>query len=151
MKTGLLPEKSLKPALKERQRKTKVSIPDPESGFMHRTNKPRGFFYLDHRSVDGKVGIITDTYATPGNVHDSQPFIGRLARQLKRFSLAPLAVGLDAGYFTAPVCYLTEQLGVIPIIGYRRSNKGPNVFQKKHFTYDKQQDCYVCPQGTSIL
>ncbi len=69
---------------------------------MHRTNKPRGFFHIDHRNVEGKVGIITDTYATPGNVHYSRPFIGCLARQLKRFSLAPLAVGLDAGYFTAP-------------------------------------------------
>ncbi|EQB97652.1 transposase for IS1668, partial [Photorhabdus temperata subsp. temperata M1021] len=118
---------------------------------MHRTNKPRGFFYLDHRTVDGQVGIITDTYATPGNVHDSQPFIKRLTRQLERFALNPLAVGLDAGYFTAPVCYLTEQLGVMPIIGYRRPNKGSNVFQKKHFTYDKQEDCYVCPQGEKLI
>ncbi|EGI16400.1 ISBma2, transposase [Escherichia coli M605] len=38
---------------------------------MHRDNKPQGFFYLDHRTVDGKHGIITDTWATPGNVHDS--------------------------------------------------------------------------------
>ncbi|WP_158019891.1 IS1182 family transposase [Photorhabdus thracensis] len=144
-------KKGLKPALKERQRKTKVSTTDPESGFMHRTNKPRGFFYLDHRTVDGQVGIITDTYATPGNVHDSQPFIKRLTRQLERFALNPLAVGLDAGYFTAPVCYLTEQLGVMPIIGYRRPNKGSNVFQKKHFTYDKQEDCYVCPQGEKLI
>ncbi|ETS32586.1 Transposase DDE [Photorhabdus khanii NC19] len=118
---------------------------------MPRTNKPRGFFYLDHRTVDGQVGIITDTYATPGNVHDSQPFIKRLTRQLERFALNPLAVGLDAGYFTAPVCYLTEQLGITPIIGYRRPNKGPNTFQKKHFTYDRQQDCYVCPQGENLI
>ncbi len=68
---------------------------------MHRTNKPREFFYLDHRTVDGQVGIIIDTYATPGNVHDSQPFIKRLTRQLERFALNPLAVGLDADYFTA--------------------------------------------------
>jgi hypothetical protein len=26
-------------------------------------------FYFDHRTVDGKLGIITDTFATPGNVH----------------------------------------------------------------------------------
>ncbi len=147
MRIGRQPEKSLKPALKERQRKTKVSTSDPDSGFMHRTHKPKGFFYLDHRTVDGQFGIITDTYATPGNVHDSQPFIWRLARQLARFSLNPLAVGLDAGYFTAPVCYLTEQLGIIPIMSYRRLN----TFQKKHFIYDKPQDCYVYPQGEKLI
>lgn len=41
-------------------RNTKVSITDPESGFMRRDNKPQGFFYLDHRTVDGKHCIITD-------------------------------------------------------------------------------------------
>ncbi|SFU66878.1 IS1182 family transposase [Xenorhabdus koppenhoeferi] len=140
-------KKSLKPAHKERQRKTKVSTTDPESGFMHRTNKPKGFFYLDHRTVDGKANIILDTYATAGNVHDSQPLIGRLKRQLARFSLNPIALVLDAGYFTAPVCHLTLALGLTPVISYRRPNKGLNTFQKKQFIYDPQQDCYVCPQG----
>ncbi|PHM34283.1 hypothetical protein Xszus_02785 [Xenorhabdus szentirmaii] len=69
---------------------------------MHRTNKPTGFFYLDHRTVDGKANIIMDTYATAGNVHDSQPLIGRLKRQLAHFPLNPVAIVLDAGYFTAP-------------------------------------------------
>ncbi len=63
MRIGRQPEKSLKPALKERQRKTKVSTSDPDSGFMHRTHKPKGFFYLDRRTVDGQFGIITDTYS----------------------------------------------------------------------------------------
>ena len=33
---------------------------------MVRDGKPKGFFYLDHRTVDGAFGIITDTFATPG-------------------------------------------------------------------------------------
>ena len=32
---------------------TKVSRTDPDSGFMVRDEKPKGFFYLDHRIVDG--------------------------------------------------------------------------------------------------
>lgn len=118
---------------------------------MHRTNKPTGFFYLDHRTVDGKANIIMDTYATAGNVHDSQPLIGRLKRQLARFPLNPVAIVLDAGYFTAPVCHLTLQLGLTPVISYRRPNKGPNTFQKKQFIYDSQHDCYTCPQGEKLI
>lgn len=70
---------------------TKVSTTGPESGFMHRDNKPQGFFYLDHRTVDGKHGIITDSYVTPGNIHDRQPFIRRLKRQTERFRLDTVA------------------------------------------------------------
>ncbi|WP_261393425.1 IS1182 family transposase, partial [Serratia fonticola] len=124
---------------------TKVSTTDPESGFMHRDNKPKGFFYLDHRTVDGKHGIIMDTHVTPGNVHDSQPFIGRLKRQVERFGLEPVAVGVDAGYFTSAVCHLTQEMGISLVPGYRRPHKGQNDFQKKHFQYDGRRDVYVCP------
>lgn len=82
-----LPAVKNKPESEAAVKNTKVSATDPESGFMHRDNKPQGFFYLDHRTVDGKHGIITDTYVTPGNVHDSQPYIGRLERQRQRFGL----------------------------------------------------------------
>lgn len=130
---------------------TKVSTTDPESGFMHRDNKPKGFFYLDHRTVDGKHGIIMDTHVTPGNVHDSQPFIGRLERQVERFDLEPVAVGVDAGYFTSAVCHLTQEMGIALVPGYRRPHKGQNDFQKKHFRYDDKRDVYVCPAEELLI
>src|SRR5690606_35698709 len=60
-----LKEKEREPQVKE----TKVSRTDPEAGYMVREGKPKGFFYLDHRTVDGRHAIITDTYVTPANVH----------------------------------------------------------------------------------
>lgn len=57
---------------------------------MTREGKPQGFFYLDHRTVDSKHALITDTHVTAGNVHDSQPYLGRLDRQCERFELTPL-------------------------------------------------------------
>lgn len=129
---------------------TKVSTTDPESGFMHRDNKPQGFFYLDHRTVDGKHGIILDTHATPGNVHDSQPFIGRLKRQTERFGLDTVAAGVDAGYFTSAVCHLTQEMGIALVPGYRRPNRGQNEYQKKQFRYDPEKDVYVCPAGAAL-
>lgn len=129
---------------------TKVSTTDPESGFMHREGKPKGFFWLDHRTVDGKHGIIMDTHVTPGNVHDSQPFIARLKRQTERFGLEPVAAGVDAGYFTAAVCHLTQEMGIALVPGYRRPNKGQNDYQKKQFRYDPEKDVYVCPAGETL-
>ena len=34
------------------EKETKVSRTDPESGYMVRDGKPKGFFYLDHRTVE---------------------------------------------------------------------------------------------------
>lgn len=56
-----------------------------------------------------------------------------------------MAAGVDAGYFTAAVCHLTQEMGIALVPGYRRPNKGQNAYQKKHFTYDPEQDVYVCP------
>jgi len=64
-----LPEKNKVEETKE----IKVSTTDPESGYMVRDGKPKGFFYLDHRTVDGKYNIITDVYVTPGNINDVDP------------------------------------------------------------------------------
>lgn len=140
-----LPAVKNKPESEAAVKNTKISTTDPESGFMHRDNKPQGFFYLEHRTVDGKHGIITDTYVTPRNVHDSQLYIGRLERQIQRFGLEPVAAGVDVGYFTAAVCHLTQEMGVALVPGYRRPNKRKNDYQKKHFRYDPERDVYVCP------
>ncbi|AJX02869.1 hypothetical protein BM45_2946 [Burkholderia mallei] len=51
---------------------TKLSRTDPDSGYMVRDDKPKGFFYLDHRTVDAKHAIITDTHVTPASVHDTR-------------------------------------------------------------------------------
>ena len=117
---------------------------------MVRDEKPKGFFYLDHRTVDGKVGIIADSYATPGNVHDSQPYLSRLDRQGKRFGLWPDAVGLDAGYFTAAVCHGLEIRGIAGVMGYRRPNKGEGLLAKMLYHFDSEGYFYQCPQGQRL-
>lgn len=145
-----------KKPLKEKQEQVcelqsiKSSTADPDSGFMTREGKPQGFFYLDHRTVDGKHGLITDTFATPGNVHDSQPYLARLDRQLERFDLNPVAVGLDAGYNTAMLCHLIQERQIEPVMGYRRPNKGKGLLRKSAFSYEKDNNSYLCPQGQSL-
>lgn len=141
-----------KPPLKPRSevvqtKEIKVSTTDKDAGYMTREGKPQGFFYLDHRTVDSKHALITDTHVTAGNVHDSQPYLGRLDRQCERFELTPLAVGLDAGYFTPMICNGLEQRGVYGVIGYRRPNHHDGYLYKREYHYDALRDGYMCPQG----
>lgn len=141
-------KKSLKPKeAKPETKEIKVSTTDPDSGFMVRDGKPKGFFYLDHRTVDGNCGIITDTFVTPGNVHDSQPYLGRLDRQRERFDFDTRAVGLDAGYFTPHICKGLTDRDIYGVIGYSRPTHRAGYLRKRDFVYDEQSDCYLCPQN----
>jgi len=126
---------------------TKTSDTDPDAGYMVRDQKPKGFFYLDHRTVDGQHNIITDSHATAGNINDSRPYLSRLDRQQKRFGLKPEVVGLDAGYNTVAVCHGLVERDIKGVVGYKRppSSKG-----QLEYIYDEENDLYRCPQGEKL-
>lgn len=142
-------QKPLKPKAHEAQvKETKVSRTDPDSGYMVREGKPKGFFYLDHRTVDGKLSIITDTYATPANVHDSIVYLSRLDHQRARFGFDVGAVGLDAGYATAGIAKGLEDRNVLGVTGYRNPMPPkPGMMRKSKFVFEVEADGYRCPQG----
>ena len=127
-------------------REIKQSTTDPESGFMHRDGKPKGFFYLDHRTVDSKANIITDVYVTPGNVNDVDPYIGRLKTQISKFGFETECVGLDAGYNTNIICRDLSRMGISAALGYRRGCQQKGKYGKYKFKYIPEWDVYICPQ-----
>jgi transposase len=128
-------------------RSIKVSRTDKDSGYMVRDGKPKGFFYLDHRTVDGRHAIITDTYATPATVHDSVPYLGRLDRQRQRFGFTIRAAGVDAGYAAAAITQGLEERNIYAVIGYRTPTHRDGYFYKREFRYDEKLDVYICPNG----
>lgn len=141
-------KKPLKPKNDPPQPKeVKISTTDPESGYMVRDGKPEGFFYLDHRTVDGRHNLITDTHVTAANVHDSIPYLERLDRQRERFGFEVEAVGLDAGYMAAPLCKGLEDRQIYGVIGYRRPTHRDGYLYKRQFHYEAALNAYRCPQG----
>lgn len=123
----------------------KTSTTDPDSGYMFREGKPEGFFYLDHRTVDIKYNIITDVHVTPGNVSDQDPYIERLDRQMETFKFDVKYVGLDAGYFTNPICKQINERDIQAVMGFRRSQHEKGKYSKYSFQYVRELDVYVCP------
>ncbi len=143
-----LKDKDSKPDVGE----VKVSRTDPDSGYMVREGKPKGFFYLDHRTVDGRLGIITDTYATPARIHDSVVYLSRLDRQRERFGFDVTATGLDAGYATAGIAHGLEERDIRGVTGYRRPPRPrPGMMAKKTFSYEPEPDGYRCPEGQLLV
>ena len=127
-------------------KKIKESTTDPESGFMHRDGKPKGFFYLDHRTVDSKANIITDVYVTPGNVNDIKPYLGRLKTQIEKFKFNVEKVGLDAGYNVSYICKYLHDMGIQAAMGNRRGVQQKGKYGKFKFKYLKEWDVYICPE-----
>ncbi|WP_139378312.1 IS1182 family transposase [Mesobacillus jeotgali] len=145
-----------KKPLKEREEVTETkeirkSTTDPDCGFMSRDNKQEMFCYLDHRTTDMKFNIITDAYVTPGNVHDSVPYLSRLDRQIDRFGFKVEAVALDSGYLTNPICKGLHDRSIFGVIAHRRYQPTKGLFPKWKFTYDKEQDIYTCPNDQELV
>jgi transposase len=136
-----------KPTAEPETKEIKVSRTDPDAGYMVREGKPKGLFYLDHRTVDGRHAIITDTYVTPANVHDSVPYLGRLDRQRERFNFNIRAVGVDAGYAAAAITQGLEERSIYGVIGYRTPTHRDGYFYKRDYKYDEKLDVYICPNG----
>jgi transposase len=129
----------------------KQSTTDPQSGFMHRDGKPKGFFYLDHRTVDGKANIITDVYVTPGNINDVEPYIDRLKTQISKFGFETEYVGLDAGYNTNTICRDISKMGIKAAMGYRRGCQQKGKYSKHKFRYIPEWDVYICPERCYLV
>jgi transposase len=138
---------------KEEVKETKQirkSTTDPDCGFMSRDNKQEMFCYLDHRTTDMKFNIITDAYVTPGNVHDSVPYLSRLDRQIERFSFKVEAVALDSGYLTNPICKGLYDRTIFGVIAHRRYKPVKGLMPKWKFVYDIERDIYVCPNQQEL-
>ena len=133
------------------EKKSKISRTDPDSGYMVRDGKTKGFFCLDHRAVDGKMGIITDTHTTPANVHDSIPYLERLDRQRERFDLDVRSVGRDAGYATAGIARGLEERDIKGVTGYRRPPHRKGYLYKRQYVCEPEVDGYRYPDRQVLL
>src|ERR1035441_4694742 len=133
------------PKAEPETKEIKVSRTDKDSGYMVRDGKPKGCFDLDHRTVDGRHAIITDTHVTPASVHDSVPYLGRLDRE--RFGFDIRAVGVDAGYAAAAITQGLEERNIYGVIGYRTPTHRDGYFYKREYRYDQKLDVYICPNG----
>lgn len=144
-------KKALKPKEQAPEiKEVKSSTTDPDSGYMVREGKPKGFFYLDHRTTCGKHSLITDSHVTAANVHDSIPYLQRLDRQRQRFNFETKAVGLDAGYMSAAVCKGLDDRDIYGVIGYRRPTHIKGRLPKRAYTYNADRDVYLCPNGQEL-
>lgn len=142
----LLPE-DYKEKPPTKQKEVKVSTTDPDSGYMHRSSKPNGFYYLCHQTCDGEHGLITDVLVTPGNTSDHSVHSQRIQYQVDKFGFQTEAVCADRGYDSSEIDADMLKRGIKTYIPRKAPNTDAERFQVSDYQYDEETDTYRCPAG----
>jgi hypothetical protein len=107
--------------------------------------------YHAHYVVDGgKARMILGALVTRADVKDNQPMLDLLWHSAFRWRLWPTQVTGDTHYGTLQNIKAVEDAGIrayMPVIDFTHRTK---VFGKDKFTYDEENDVYICPNGEML-
>ena len=124
----------------------KISKTDPDAGFGKKKGSPSVLGYKDHRAVDDKNGIITATVTTAANIKDEKVFEKTLEQNAANTQTKPSTVVADSGYGYEHNFEYLHNNDIQSCISQRGfGNITCQDFSRDHFTYDLENDCFICP------
>jgi len=117
---------------------------------MNRPSKPRGQYYLSHQTTDTDRGIITGVTVTPGDVYDSVPYLEHLEHIHQ--NVIPIQVAAADSAYDLPLAHqVLEEQGITFFVRSQSSHDRTNAEVKRDaFSYDAEQDVYICPAGKQL-
>ena len=123
---------------------------DPEAGHMKRPEKPRGQYYLSHQTLDSDHGIVIGLTVTPGDVHDTTPYLEQVKSVHQR--VIPLRAAAADSAYDFPLAHRElERLGIDFFVRPQPAHDRTKVeFKRDAFTYDAAKDVYICPNGNVL-
>ena len=135
----------------EESSEPQVSTSDPESRQMITRNNITEVAYNVQSTVDAKNNILIDYKVT--NTNDSKAMGNMLRRSKCILRNNEFTALYDKGYHTGTEFKTAADLGIevmvaIPTVAANAPNPAYNV---EHFTYNKKDDYYICPQGNRLL
>lgn len=148
-----LPEITRKPPEPKKTQQTK-STTDTEAGWLCRPNKPEGFHYLSHQTLDSENGIILDVDVTAGNVPDNTVYIEQLEHVEKTLDASGIKVETvctDSGYDTTLIHKELEEREITAYMPEKEiADNSKTEYKRKDFIYDRTEDNFICPHGTPL-
>lgn len=148
-----------KAALQEWQEKIEanggeeISTVDPDARIMKQGGDGRHFdaCYNVQTAVDDKNKLIVDfDVGNCPNENGTLPTITESAKEI--MEVEEISVVADRGYYNGVDIEECEKNGTkcyIPVKGEYRQAPDPR-YNKKHFKYNAEKDCYVCPAGHEL-
>src|SRR5262245_13358020 len=127
-----------------------VSPSDPAAQWTGAMGGPAFFAYADNYLIDVKFGIIVDVEASRAI---RQAEVGAAKTMIKRteesFGLKPERLAADTAYGSAAnLNWLVNDKKVpphIPVID--KSKRDDGTFSREDFTFDRERNVYMCPEG----
>jgi transposase len=134
--------------LKDKQ-ETQHNTTDPGCAVM---NSPKGTYsgYNTQIVVDEKHGLIVTTDVTNEN-NDCRQFAGQIEQANETLERTCSCACADSGYANTPEVEKIAQQNIKVIVPSKTQvSKKIKPFAKKNFVYDKEKDCYICPEGNTL-
>ena len=124
-----------------------VNQTDPDCAMMHSVQGSHASYNVQS-VVDDEHGLIVQAEAV-SDATDARQF-ARQIDQANELLDAPCKVACaDAGYTDTIELEKIDQQEIKVIVPSQRQalHEAESPFSKSHFTYDKERDCYICPEG----
>ena len=131
----------------EESGREKMNLTDPDCAIMHSVQGSHASYNVQ-AVTDDKHGLLVHVEA----VNDTSD-VDQFARQIEAANedlakVCEVACG-DAGYANTEELKKIDEQGVKVVVPSQRQalhNQEEKPFNKSHFSYDQQRDCYICPK-----
>jgi len=130
-----------------------LAVADPAARWTAATRERAFFAYSTNYLIDLEHAVIVDVEATT-SVRQAEVRVQRrmIERTQQRFGLWPERLAADDGYGDAKnLSWLVENRGIEPHIPvFDKSARSDGTFERVVFTFDHDDDSYVCPGGKRL-
>ena len=127
-----------------------VSPSDPAAQWTGAMRGPAFFAYANNYLIDVKYGIIMDVEASRA-IRQAEVGAAKtmVERTEERFDIKPKWLAADTAYGSGPnLNWLVKDKDIAPYIPViDKSKREDGSLSREDFTFDKERNVYVCPQG----
>jgi transposase len=131
----------------------RINITDPAARWTAATRERAFYAYSTNYLIDLDHAVIVDVEATTA-IRQAEVLAQRrmIERTQDRFGLWPEKLVADTAYGSGPnLAWLVEERGIEPHIPvFEKSARNNGTFERSAFTYDHEDDSYICPGGNRL-
>ena len=131
----------------------RINLTDPAARWTAATRERAFYAYSTNYLIDLDHAVIVDVEATTA-IRQAEVLAQRrmIERTQDRFGLWPEKLVADTAYGSAPnLAWLVEDRGIEPHIPvFEKSARNNGTFERSAFSYDHEDDSYVCPSGNRL-
>lgn len=126
-----------------------ISPVDPCSAWTAKANKRVQFGYGLNYLIDIEYAVIVDVEATPARTYDEVAATRTMIERTEEtLGLKPIRLAADTAYGTGKFLGWLVGTGITPHIPvWDKSDREDGTFSRADFTFDKERNVYICPEG----